>query len=94
MPGTNTLAAVELSNVSPHGVWLLLGEEELFMPYEHFPWFKRATIEQIVDVQRPTPEHLYWPQLDIDLSVASIRDPSAFPLTSRAGVQQRDPRDA
>jgi hypothetical protein len=35
-------------------------------------------------VQRPTEDHLYWPQLDIDLSVASIRDPQSFPLLSRA----------
>jgi hypothetical protein len=39
------------------------------------------------DVEWPTPDHLYWPQLDVDLSVRSIRDPSAFPLISRSGVQ-------
>jgi hypothetical protein len=34
-------------------------------------------------VERPSADHLYWPQLDIDLSVHSIRDPAAFPLISR-----------
>ncbi|MEZ5661297.1 MAG: DUF2442 domain-containing protein [Burkholderiaceae bacterium] len=94
MPGTNTSVAAEITHVSAHGVWLLLGDEELFMPYEHFPWFKKATIEQITEVQWPTPDHLYWPQLDVDLSVASIRDPSAFPLKSASGVQQSAARDA
>jgi len=26
----------------PHGFWLLLGDEELFIPFEQFPWFKDA----------------------------------------------------
>lgn len=84
MPGTTTSAA-EVTHVSKHGFWLLLGDEELLVPFEHFPWFRKATIEQLSDVEWPTPDHLYWPQLDVDLSVASIRDPAAFPLLSRQG---------
>jgi hypothetical protein len=64
-------------------MWLLVGDEELFLPFEYFPWFKAATIEQVSTVERPTSEHLYWPLLDIDLSVQSIRDPASFPLVSR-----------
>lgn len=85
MPGTIT-SAVEVTNVSKHGFWLLLDAEELLIPFEHFPWFKKATIEQLSDVQWPTPDHLYWPQLDVDLSVMSIRDPLAFPLLSKAAA--------
>jgi hypothetical protein len=81
MPGTIT-SAVEVTNVSVHGFWLLVGDEELAVSFSDFPWFKKATIEQLSDVQRPTENHLYWPQLDVDLSVESIRDPSAFPLRS------------
>jgi len=83
MPGTVTLVA-EVTHVSKHGFWLLLGTEELLVPFEHFPWFKQATIAQLLDVKWPTPNHLYWPRLDADLSVESIRDPSAFPLVSKS----------
>ena len=82
MHGTATLGA-KGTNVSPHCFWLLLGNEELAVPYAEFPWFKKATIEQLSDVQRPTENHLYWPQLDVDLSVESIRTPERFPLVSR-----------
>ena len=82
MHGTVTLGA-EVTNVSGHCFWLLLGDEELAVPYADFPWFRKAMIEQISDVQRPTQDHLYWPQLDVDLSVESIRNPDAFPLASR-----------
>ena len=84
MPGTVTLVA-EVTSISPHGLWLLLGDEELLLPFEQFPWFRQATVEQIMRVEWPTADHLYWPLLDVDLSVASIRDPSAFPLVSRGG---------
>ena len=70
--------------ISRHGLWLLLDDEELLVPFEQFPWFRTATVEQITTVERPTPDHLYWPQLDVDLSVASIRAPERFPLVSRA----------
>ena len=82
MPGIVTSAA-EVTHVSRHGFWLLLGDEELFLPFETFPWFKSATIEQISHVEWPTKGHAYWPLLEVDLSVASIRDPAAFPLVSK-----------
>ena len=82
MHGSTTLAA-EVTHVSRHCFWLLLGDEELAVPFTEFPWFKQATIEQLSDVERPTENHLRWPQLDIDLSVESIRQPDAFPLLSR-----------
>lgn len=83
MPGTIT-SAVEVTNVSRHGFWLLLDDQELLIPFDQFPWFKKSTIEQLTDVQWPSPDHLYWPQLDVDLSVESIRNPDAFPLMSKA----------
>ncbi|MEO8543837.1 MAG: DUF2442 domain-containing protein [Betaproteobacteria bacterium] len=85
MPGNFTSEA-EVTHVSKHGFWLLLDTEELLVPFEQFPWFKKATIEQLSDVQWQTPDHLYWPQLDADLSVQSIRDPGAFPLVSKAAI--------
>lgn len=83
--GTST-SAVEVTNISSHGFWLLLGSEELFLPFEHFPWFRHATIDQISSVDLPSAHHLYWPELDIDLAVESIRHPEKFPLVSKANA--------
>ena len=83
MPGTTTLAA-EVTNVSGHCVWMLIDDEELALPYSEFPWFKAATIQQILTVLRPTSDHLYWPDLDVDLSVDSIRHPDRFPLRAES----------
>ncbi|MEX8500132.1 DUF2442 domain-containing protein [Leptothrix ochracea] len=75
-------SAAEVTHISKHGFWMLLGDEELLLPFAQFPWFKQATVEQITDVEWPTPNHLYWPSLDVDLCVDAIRRPSDFPLVS------------
>jgi Protein of unknown function (DUF2442) len=82
MRGTGTFP-IEVSHVSQHGFWVLTGDEELLLPYEHFPWFRHASIDQIMSVERPTADHLHWPLLDIDVSLDSIRDPAAFPLVAK-----------
>ena len=76
---------VEVTNISPHGLWLLLNNEELFLPFSEFPWFRDANISKIFNVELPSQNHLYWPDLDIDLSVESIRNPEHFPLFSQIG---------
>jgi hypothetical protein len=83
VPGCTT-SSVEVTNVSPHGFWLLVGERELFLPFEHFPWFREASIAAITNVQLPSPHHLYWPALDVDLALDSIDHPEQFPLMSQA----------
>ena len=79
--GTGT-SEIEVTNVSKHGFWLLLGDEELFVAFSEFPWFADAPIRQLMNVELPQSHHLYWPELDVDLAVESIRDPSAFPLVA------------
>ena len=57
MPGTTTLKA-EVTNVSGHCVWIPVDDEELALPYSGFPWFKSATILQILNVLTPGPLHI------------------------------------
>jgi len=85
MHGIATLGA-EVTNVSTHCFWLLLGEEKFAVPFSDLPWSKKATIEQLADVKGRTEDHLHWPQLGTDLSIESIRKPGSFPLFSRGTV--------
>ena len=80
-PGTAT-SVPEVTSVSAHGMWLLLDSEELFLPFAKFPWFRNAPVGGVTHVERPAPQHLRWPDLDVDLAVESIRDPDAYPLVS------------
>ena len=86
MPPGAGILEVEVTNVSKHGFWLLLGNEELFVPFSEFPWFKEAPISKILHVEYPHSHHLHWPDLDVDLAVESIRHPEKFPLLARNGT--------
>lgn len=72
----------EVTNVSATGFWLLLGGRELFVAFKDFPWFRDAAIGHLLSVEWPSPHHLYWPDLDIDLAVESIEHPKKYPLVS------------
>ena len=82
MLGTPT-SAVEVTNISSHGVWLLTEDKELFMPFDGFPWFKEAPIGHILNVEEVSPGHFHWPDLDVDLNIESIEHPERFPLIAR-----------
>jgi hypothetical protein len=53
---------------------------ELFLPFDEFPWFRKAAVEDIIRFERPTPAHFYWPALDVDLSLSAIENPGRYPL--------------
>lgn len=80
--GKNTLE-VEVTNISVHGFWLLLGENEFFLPFNDFPWFKDARISEISDVSLLNDQHLFWEKLDIDLTLNMIQNPQNYPLISK-----------
>jgi hypothetical protein len=82
MPGSATSPA-EVTNISQHGFWMLIDDTEIFLPFDEFPWFKQATVEAILRLERPTPEHLYWPELDVDLALDSIKHPERYPLKAQ-----------
>ena len=80
--GNNTLA-VEVTNISTHGVWLLTHNKELFMSYKDFPWFKDQSIKSVINVEEQSSGHFYWPDIDVDLTEEIIENPERFPLKAR-----------
>jgi len=78
-PGKN-ISNIEILNISLNGVWLYVAGKEYFMPYEKFPWFKEAKVKEIYNLELLTGGHLYWPELDIDLTLDSLKNPEDYPL--------------
>jgi hypothetical protein len=83
-------SGVELTSVSPHGCWLLADGQEYFLAFADFPWFRDATIGQLSRIERPSPGHLRWPELDVDLELESINHPASYPLVSRLPATVRE----
>ena len=81
-PG-KSISLAEVTNVSKHGFWLLIGDKERFVAFEQFPWFRDAPIGHLLNVELSSPRHLHWPDLDIDIVVESIDHPERFPLVSK-----------
>ena len=80
--GKNILNA-EVTQISPHGIWLLANGTEYFLPYEDFPWFKKGSVEQILNVRLLHGFHLRWPDLDVDLELNSLEHGEKYPLIYR-----------
>ena len=74
------IGEIEVTSISRHGLWLYLGGRELFIDFREFPWFAKAPVNHVLNVRWPTPDHLSWPDLDVDLSVESVEHPDRFPL--------------
>jgi hypothetical protein len=78
-----TTSAVEVLNISIHGLWLYVKGKEYFLPYDEYPWFKKARLFEIHDVKLLHGEHLHWRKLDVDLALESLEHPEKYPLISQ-----------
>lgn len=81
----NTTSAVEVTQITRHGVWLLAHGKELFIPYDEFPWFREQPRKAVMNVEEPAPGHFRWPDIDVDLTAEIIEHPERFPERARPG---------
>jgi Protein of unknown function (DUF2442) len=75
-----TTSEIEILNISSHGLWLFVKGKEYFLSYEEYLWFKNARLSEVFNVQLLHSDHLYWPKLDVDLSIDCIEHPEKYPL--------------
>jgi hypothetical protein len=71
----------KVSGISKLGFWLLLDQKEFFVPFELYPVFLNATINQINDFVIMAPSHIYWKSLDCDIEITALQNPEQFPLS-------------
>jgi hypothetical protein len=81
-PG-KSISCVEIQNISQNGIWILVKDKEYFMPYTEYPWFKEANVSDICNVELLHESHLHWPNLDVDLELASLQALENYPLIYR-----------
>ena len=83
LPGID-ISHSEVTNIGPHGFWLLVDDREYLVPFADYPAFQQATVAQIYTVQRLSPDQFHWPDLDVDIELESLEHPGQFPLTFQA----------
>lgn len=74
------ISEVEVQGISSNGIWLYVMETEYFLPFDEYPWFKKAKLADIYNVEFLSGCHLQWPALDIDLELDSLERPEEYPL--------------
>lgn len=79
LPGT-AISHSEVTAIGPTGFWLLAEDREYFVPFDDYPVFRSATIEQIFTVQPLSPTQFHWPALDADIELEALERPEHFPL--------------
>ena len=72
----------EVTNISPFGLWVLASGKEYFLDHKKYPWFRRAAVEDVLDIEVPREGHLRWPSLDIDLHIDCLEHPERYPLVA------------
>jgi hypothetical protein len=80
--GINT-STVEVIKISPEGLLLIAGGHDYFLPHDQYPWFQAAPVEQVFNVELLHGHHLHWPELDVDLDLASLKTPDQYPLIAK-----------
>lgn len=84
------VTTAEVTHISPHGIWLLVGDREFFLPYARFPWFRDARIREIHELTLLHGTHLHWPSLDVDLELDSLEHPDHYPMVAGPGLRVAD----
>ena len=73
----------DFTNIDSRGFWLFVEGREFYLDYSTFPWFLDAPVKHIINVKKETGDSLYWPDLDVDLTLEMIELPDRFPLKAK-----------
>jgi Protein of unknown function (DUF2442) len=86
VPGALDSVNPEVLGLTPHALWMLVGDREFMLDFVTFPWFAQASIQQVCNVQLLHGQHLHWPDLDVDLHLESLQHPERFPLLANQTI--------
>lgn len=77
--GTDTLE-YEITNIERFGIWLLADDREYYIKFEDYPAFKKASIDQILNIKRISPTQFSWPDIDEDIELEALEHPEKYIL--------------
>ncbi len=77
--GKNILNS-SITSVTSFGFWILCNDKEYFVSFADYPEFKNANVVSIFNVEQLSPNQLRWNELDIDIELDALENPSVFPL--------------
>lgn len=74
----------EILNLTPFGMWILVGKREYYIDYSRYPWFQNATMNELREVETVgLGSGIYWPALDLDVELEALEHPERYPLIAK-----------
>lgn len=86
----------KVTSITETGFWLHVNDQDYFLSFDRYPWFRYADDEEIKEVKiypgledvpdddlEDQGDHLRWEYLDIDLGIKSLEYPERFPRSQR-----------
>ena len=76
--GRNILGS-EVTAVGRDGFWLICHDREYFVPFNNYPAFRQATVQEIFAMEEIAPGQIRWESLDADIELEALAHPERFP---------------
>ncbi len=77
--GKNILNS-SITSITSFGLWVMCNNNEFFIPFKDYPELKEANLNSIFNVKTLSPNNLYWPDIDVDIEIDAIKNPSNYIL--------------
>lgn len=85
----------QILNLSPLGMWILVGKKEYYVDHDRYPWFKDASMNELYNVETTgLGSGIYWPDLDIDVELEALEHPARYPLVADIPTKKKGKRAA
>ena len=78
----------EVQDITQNGIWVFVKGKEYMLPFTQYPWFKGARVAEVLNLRLLHANHLYWPDLDVDLGLEVLDDPDKFRLMDKVAKKR------
>jgi hypothetical protein len=69
-----------ITSINDLGIYVLIENNEYFIPFTDYPGFKNASLNQVFKVRFYPPTQLHWEDIDVDIELQALMKPESFPL--------------
>jgi hypothetical protein len=66
--------------------------KEYYVDFANYPWFLDTSMREIYNVEGGFGTGIYWPDLDLDISIEALDNPEKFPLIAKFESKTRKPQ--
>jgi len=64
----------------PEGINVFVCGKEYYLPFKGYPWFRTASVVDVLDVSMFGEDAIRWNALDVDLEIECLEHPERYPI--------------